>query len=152
MTEGLFHDGKNASEGSGILYDDNSEYYVHSIKSSEDDINENTDTEDGGEELIDLIEANARLIAFIAKQRATLERLRHRITRMKRYIKRLTDRMDELTARNYHGRVGQDSVDSASVLMDDETETSLLIKPGIDVNVEMKLFDNAKVKMELEQN
>jgi hypothetical protein len=78
---GLFHYGENESVESDRNYE-NSESCAHSINSSEDDINENTDTEDGGDELIDLIGANTRLIAFIAKQRETLARLRRRITRI----------------------------------------------------------------------
>jgi hypothetical protein len=149
---GLFHDGEDDSVASDRFEEDNTEYYVHSINSSEDDINENTDTEDGADEFLELISANTRLISFIAKQRETLDRLRRRITRMKRYIARLTFRMDELTARRHHEQPVQlDSGDTASVLMDAETDASLLVKPAIGINVEMNLFNNAEVKKEIER-
>jgi transposase InsO family protein len=130
---------------------ENSESCAHSINSSEDDINENTDTEDGGDELIDLIGANTRLIAFIAKQRETLARLRRRITRMKRYIERLTTRMNEFTAGQYHEYANKDPEDTASVLMDDAIDTSLLVKPEGEVDVQLDIFNNAQIRKELEQ-
>ncbi len=74
---GLFNERDNESSGS------NSDYHVYSINSSDDDINENTDTEDGTEDLLELLGANTRLIAFLAKQRETLARLRTRISLMK---------------------------------------------------------------------
>jgi transposase InsO family protein len=65
--------------------DNNSEshdFYRHSPDSSGDDIAKNTDTEDGAEDLIDLLQSNMKLLAFITKQNATIRRLRSRITRL----------------------------------------------------------------------
>jgi hypothetical protein len=50
----LFHDGGSDSDENDRAYEVNSEFYVHSVNSSEDDINENTDTEDGSDELLDI--------------------------------------------------------------------------------------------------
>ena len=44
---------------------------------TDDDINENTDTEDGSEDVIELLGANSRLIAWVAQQTATMVRLRN---------------------------------------------------------------------------
>jgi hypothetical protein len=148
---GLFHDGDNGSSESESIGEDNLNFHVHSITSSEDDINENTDTEDGTEDLIELIGANTRLIAFLAKQRDTLARLRTRISRMKRYIEQLTSRLDELTTSNLHEHDAQTSENIATVLMDAEMDTSLLIKPNRELKSELDFFNNTKVKKELEE-
>jgi hypothetical protein len=140
---GLFHDGGSDSDDTDRAYEINSEFYVHSVNSSEDDINENTDTEDGGDELLDLLDANTKLINFIARQRDTLDRLRCRITRMKRYIERLTFRMNVLTAQLHPASNTTDSPDTASVLMNDEIDASLLVKPDGALKVEFDIFSNA---------
>jgi hypothetical protein len=54
----------------------------YSQDSSGDDIDENTDMEDGAEDLIDLLRSNMKLIAFLTRQSTTNRRLRFRITRL----------------------------------------------------------------------
>ncbi len=59
--------------------------FLHRIMHAEpleDDIYENTDTEDGAYDIIDLIESNGKLIAFVGRQSETIARLRARIARM----------------------------------------------------------------------
>jgi hypothetical protein len=106
--------------------------------SSDDDINENTDTEDGTEELIELIGANTDLMAFLAKQRATIARLRARIVRL-----------NDLLAR-YESQNGQVTEDITTVLIDTVTDTSFLLKPNCDSNINLDFLDNPKVNKELQ--
>jgi hypothetical protein len=49
--------------------------------SLDDDINENTDAEDGAEDIVDLIQANTKLLNFLTEQSATIARLRARIVK-----------------------------------------------------------------------
>ena len=83
--------------------DNNSEshdFYRHSPNSSGDDMDENTDTEDGAEDLIDLLQSNMKLLAFITKQNATIRRLRSRITRLANLVSTLENIMrGDATAR-----------------------------------------------------
>ena len=46
------------------------------------DLDGNTDTEDGAEDIVTLIQANMQLLNFLTKQRATIARLRARISRL----------------------------------------------------------------------
>jgi hypothetical protein len=78
-----------------------------------------TDTEDGAEEHIALIEANMQLIAFLKRQSLTIARLRQRVLRLRSRITELTSQLDNPTRRAVHA----DSVpfndtptDQASVL------------------------------------
>ena len=99
--------------------DDNPEYYdqapkitAESYRSSSspfsDDLNENTDTEDGAEDVIELMQANRdgtnhmidllrtnmKLLDFVSNQRITITRLRARIVRMGEMIQQLTLKLD----------------------------------------------------------
>jgi hypothetical protein len=47
-----------------------------------DDIDENTDTDDGAEDLTDLLKANMKLMNILHKQQDTIARLRTRIARL----------------------------------------------------------------------
>jgi hypothetical protein len=60
--------------------DDDSE--ADNTDNDSDDINENTDTEDGADDIVTLIQANMQLLNFLTKQRATIARLRARISRL----------------------------------------------------------------------
>jgi hypothetical protein len=70
---------------------------------------------------------------------------------MKRYIERLTFRMNELTAQLHPVSNTMDSQDTASVLMEDDIDTSLLVKPERTLKVELDILGNVEVKKELEQ-
>ncbi len=56
-------------------------YYHHEILSSDDGIDENTDTDDGDNEKVDLTDVN-QIITLLVKQRKTIARLRARIDRL----------------------------------------------------------------------
>jgi hypothetical protein len=149
---GLFNERNDGSAESDSSGEYNTDFYAYSADSSEDDINENTDTEDGAEDLIELVGANTRLIAFLAKQRETLARLRHRISRMRRHIDRLTSRLNEITADSLRNQDVPTPIvlgDQATVLVDTEMDTSLLLQPHRD-SKELDLFHNIEVKRELE--
>ncbi len=60
----------------------NCNWYHAPTDSSENDLNENTDIDDGITDLIEVVGANTNLIAFLQKQRATIARLRARIVRL----------------------------------------------------------------------
>jgi transposase InsO family protein len=95
----------SSSDNNSELYDRNDaatqDFYSHSPDSSNDDINKdidvNTDTEDGAEDLIDLLRSNMKLIAFIKKQNATIRRLRSRIIRLGKQVYTLENIMREYT-------------------------------------------------------
>jgi hypothetical protein len=70
---------KDSDDGSDVC---EGYFYQHNDDSSEDDLTENTDTDDDIEELVNVIGGNTKLIAFLQKQRATIFRLRKRIVRM----------------------------------------------------------------------
>jgi hypothetical protein len=65
--------------------------------SLDDDINENTDTEDGAADIADLIQVNTKLLNFLTKQSATIARLRARIVRLSTLVQDLTTRLEEGT-------------------------------------------------------
>jgi cell division protein FtsB len=105
---------------------------------TDDDIHENTDTEDGAEEVIEIVDANARLITMIAKQgedvkkligantrlvalvvtqRETMARLRARIDRLRAFITQLKAHFNTISPSNLID--SRDYMEeSASVLMD----------------------------------
>jgi hypothetical protein len=132
------------------------------VKNQAEDINENTDTEDGAEDLIelvgtntrlvhDLVGGNTKLVEFLAKQRETLARLRTRISRMKKHIERLTKRLNQLTEEHDEECDEESSADdTATVLVDTETDASLLIQPNLD-SAELDYFNSTKVKRELDE-
>ena len=69
-------------ENFDIEEDEPTSYYCHhEILSSDDDIDENTDTDDGANEKVDLTDVN-QIIALLVKQRKTIARLRARIDRL----------------------------------------------------------------------
>jgi hypothetical protein len=144
---GLFNDRDDGSAESHSTGEHAPYFYTHSDDSSEGDINENTDTEDGAEDLIELIssnttlvhelvDANSRLIAFLSKQRETLARLRSRISRMKRHIEDLTFRLNDNTEDRLKehdaGTFVNDTDDIATVLVDTDMDASLLLLPNSD--------------------
>jgi uncharacterized coiled-coil protein SlyX len=57
--------------------------------SSDDDIDENTDTDDGANEKVDLTDVN-QVIALLVKQRKTIARLRARIDRLNDKVEKTT--------------------------------------------------------------
>jgi hypothetical protein len=66
---------------------------------TDDDINENTDTEDGAEEVIEIIGANARLITMIAKQGEDVIELIGANTQLVALIAKQRETMARLRAR-----------------------------------------------------
>ncbi len=62
-----------------------------------DDLNENTDTEDGGEDVIELLKANMQLLTFLTKQSAIIARLRRRIVRLSTIVQDLTAQLNDTT-------------------------------------------------------
>ncbi len=154
---GLFRDRDDESGQSDSTGEFNTDFFNYAANQSED-INENTDTEDGAEDLIDLVgtnttlvhelvEGNSKLMEFLAKQRETLARLRKRISRMKRHIERLTKRLNDVLEE--HDDETSDD-DTATVLVETDMDTSLLIQPNPD-SKELDFFNSIKVKRELEE-
>ena len=77
-------------------------------------------------------------MAFLAKQRPTIARLRARIVRL-----------NDLLAR-YESQNGQVTEDITTVLIDTVTDTSFLLKPNRDSNINLDFLDNPKVHKELQ--
>jgi hypothetical protein len=128
-------------------------HYNEPPDSSEDDLNENTDTDDGITDLIEVVGANTNLIAFLQQQRATIARLRARIVRLNTLLAQET--LQTADARRglqdiYNQHVDEEhcipddnSVDlqdetaneTATVLMDTLEDMSFLLKPHKDTTV-----------------
>jgi hypothetical protein len=153
---GLFRDRDDESGQSDSTGDFNVDFFNYAENHSED-INENTDTDDGAEDLIHLlgtntelvhglVDENSKLIAFLAKQRETLARLRKRISRMKRHIEQLTKRLNDVIE-EHDDETSQD--DTATVLVETDIDASLLIQPNLD-SKELEFLNSIKVKRELE--
>ncbi len=127
----------------------NYDHYREHPDSSEDDLTENTDTDDDIEKLVDVIGGNTKLIAFLQKQRTTIFRLRARIVRMNGMLADagLVERMI-LSHQPLDIREG-----AASVLMDSEIDMGCLLKPLGDLAVATKFLYNPmiqkQVKMQL---
>jgi uncharacterized coiled-coil protein SlyX len=69
-------------ENFDIEEDEPTSYYCHhEILSSDDDIDENTDTDDEANEKVDLTDMN-QIITILAEQRKTIARLRARVDRL----------------------------------------------------------------------
>jgi hypothetical protein len=83
----------NHSDSDELNYDyqedDTSDVFYHfpPLPPGSDIDENNTDTEDGGEELIDLMKANMKLLAFLSRQQTTIARLRARIIRLSAHIR-----------------------------------------------------------------
>ena len=120
------------------------DYHYEPPDSSEDDLYENTDTDDGIEELIDEIGGNTKLIAFLQKQRATIFRLRARIARMNGMLAD-AGLVERTTQHQPHDTTGG----TASVLMDSETDVSCLLKPLGDPAATTKYLYNPTIKNEI---
>jgi hypothetical protein len=138
--------------------------FLHRITHAEpleDDIYENTDTEDGGYDLIDMIDSNRKLIAFTARQSETILRLRARIARMGDLISILNANTDEKFRKDitalygdlWNDQRGRPVVSSnlsddgalATVLMDTDDDKSFLIQPNQHPNLKLDLLPNPKV-------
>jgi hypothetical protein len=118
---------------------------------ADDDINANTDTEDGAEDMVELIQANKKLLHFLKKQSETIARLRGRIVRLGTIIQDLTVQLGNITPNvNADLSTPASSRDLATVLMDTKLDTSFLLKPNRDTKVEMRSLDHIKIKKHLE--
>ncbi len=87
------------------------------LDSFSDDLNENTDTEDGAEEMIDLIKANSdgtkhimdlinanmKLLEFLSRQGTTITRLCSRIGRLGEMVQQLTLELETIQNNNRQG-------------------------------------------------
>ncbi len=114
------------------VHEFNCDYYQEPPDSPEDDLLENTDTEDGTEEVMDLIQSNMRLMSALDRQRATIARLKARIFRMGDLVKNLTDQL-EIIRGNGIDRPPRDTTDiNALVLVDANFDTSFLLQPNQD--------------------
>jgi hypothetical protein len=79
-------------------FNEASAWWVEPSQSSEeDDFEGNTDTDDDGEDVVALIQANMNLLNFLTKQSATIARLRSRIVRLGTIIHDLRLRSDGTT-------------------------------------------------------
>ncbi len=94
-----------------------------------------------GKDVLELIGVHTRLVALVATQRETMARLRARINRL------LASFITQLTAL---GASSDSMGESASVLMDTATDTSFLLKPNCDSEVDVHFLRNSKITKELE--
>jgi uncharacterized coiled-coil protein SlyX len=96
-------------ENFDIEEDEHTSYYCHhEILSSDDDIDENTDTDDEANEKVDLTDMN-QIITILAEQRQTIARLRARIDRL---IDKVKQTQEEL--HNHLKRKPQNENESSS--------------------------------------
>jgi hypothetical protein len=145
------------SECSSVnVYNESSEWWVEPPDSDEEDYHDNgtnsdTDTEDGAEEHIGLIQANMQLIAFLKRQSITIARLRRRILRLRSRITELTFRLDNTTGQVDTIPLGDTPDDKASVLFTDaHADATFLVAPSCDPVVQMDHLYHPKIKKELE--
>ena len=134
----------------------NCDWYNEPPDSSEDDLNENTDTDDGIIDFIDVVGANTDLIAFLKKQRATIARLRARIVRLNTLLAQQTmetalakrDLQDIYDQHDEHRVSDDDSTDlhdeTATVLMDTLGDMSFLLQPNSDITVGLAQLPQGK--------
>jgi hypothetical protein len=113
----------------------------------------------GGYDIIDLMESNRKLIAFLSKQSTTIARLRVRIVRMRDLISILNANIDRETRDAIcmqHGnlwnatKVEQDD-ELATVLMDIAEDTSFLVQPNQNPKMILDLLPNPKVVKEIKR-
>jgi hypothetical protein len=128
-------------------HDDNRDPYRVPHEVTEDDLNENTDTEDGTDEVLDLLRSNQALIALFMRQRETIDvRLRARILRLIRLLHASKGNEDNL----FHGDSDDLRQARATVLLDHAADTSFLIAPNAGSELELDFLNHPKVKKELE--
>ena len=153
-------------------FNEASAWWVEPSQSSEeDDFEGNTDTDDDGEDVVALIQANMKLLNFLTKQSATIARLRSRIVRLGTIIHDLRLRSDGTTINEYTpnvraplrsplrdihhepppfpNRLVPGGGDSASVLVDTKADTSFLLKPNCDPKIDMRHLDHSRIRSQL---
>ncbi len=128
-------------------YRDPPEHYDHNL---EDDIDENTDTDDGVDDIIDIIGSNTKLIAFLHKQRNTIARLRARIDRLSTLVKDLTPQIHDSARIEIEGLSLDTSFEHANVLVDTNTDLTFLIRPNCDLVVDTAYLYSPQIKQELD--
>jgi hypothetical protein len=152
-TEAIIDDFERVeSTGSAVssVHEFNCDYYQEPPDSPEDDLLENTDTEDGTEEVMDLIQFNMRLMSALDKQRATIARLRARIFRLSDLVKDLTIQLDIIRG-NGIDRPPSDTTDTnALVLVDVNFGTSFLLQPNQDGDARSDPHYHPQLKQDLE--
>jgi hypothetical protein len=116
----------------------------------DDDLNENTDTDDDAEEITTLIQSNVKLLSLLEQQRATIARLRSRITRLNTLVRDLTLRLDNTGEHRPSANLHSNNSESASVLVDAHVDTSFLLKPHLDSQVDMTHLNHPKIQKQLE--
>ncbi len=115
-----------------------------------DDLDEKTDTEDDGDDVIELLKANMQLLTFLTKQSATIARFRGRIVRLGTVVMDLKVRLNNIT--QAHAEANRPSVtnlDLATVLVDTHLDTSFLVKPNCESQVDLRIFDHPKIQAQL---
>ncbi len=115
-----------------------------------DDLFGNTDTEDGAEDVVALIQSNMNLIRFLTKQSATIARLWTRIVRLGTLIQDLTAQLNTANSSSAANRTNT-SLNLASVLADTKVDTSFQVKPNCDSQVDMRYLDHSKIQQQLER-
>jgi hypothetical protein len=140
---------EDTSFGHSPVNEFNCDFYIQPPASSEDDLNENTDTEDGTEEVMDLIQSNMRLMTVLDRQRATIARLRARIFRLNDLITNLTTQLDNIREVTINTR--EDTTDKgAYVLVDANSDTSFLLRPNCEATEKTDHLYHPRIKTELE--
>jgi transposase InsO family protein len=97
---------------------------------NEDDCSDNTDTEDGAQEVVGLIQSNMKLLALLSCQSNTIARLRARNTRLRNRIQVMTTHMADMRASTSTSSPRATPTDQAHVLVDTQTDASLFVAPN----------------------
>jgi hypothetical protein len=141
----------DASSANSSVNEFNCDYYHEPPASSEeDDMLENTDTEDGTEEVMDLIQSNMRLMSALDRQRATIARLRARIFRLNDLVNDLTKQLDVITEKGTDRQSSDTTPTNAFVLVDEKVDTSFLLKPNQDGYARPDHYYHPQLKPDLE--
>jgi hypothetical protein len=116
-------------------------FYGSQNGSNEDDIDENTDTDDGANDGVNLDNTSQEILEKLNKQSQTIARLRVRIERLNEKMGILTKDTDQTY---------QEEHQQAMVLMDTQADMSLtFLKPKPDSDIKMGFLDNLKIKNEI---
>jgi hypothetical protein len=141
---------EDSSLGNSPVNEFNCDYYIEPTASSEDDLNENTDTEDGAEEVIDLIQSNMKLMTVLDRQRTTISRLRARIFRLNDLITNLTSQLNSIRETTVNAPLHDTTAESAYVLVDSNVDASFLLRPNCNATAKTDHLYNPIIKKELE--
>jgi hypothetical protein len=90
-----------------------------------------------------------KLLNFLKKRSATIARLRALIVRLSTLVRDLTTRLDEPVNCPPTNLPNSLNVESASVLVDAQVDTSFLLKPNCDSQVDMTRLDHPNIQKQL---